>query len=259
MRRMRSLPGPPKWVTGPSPLAYVGFLICIGAALYSAAQTVVALRDSSPLAALIAGGLALFFSGLVVALAISLLARAESHAGWSSSGTTVRLNPSIAWSYGVALFGGIVGSTCYLAFVARGVVDLPFAAAGGGGATRYLMAALLAICAISLAALLRSREPGFLRVGIDGITHADMFRTRTACWVDIVDITDEAEKKARNPIVFTLKDAKQVVVPNADRYASSGAALYWMTRHYWRHPEDRDELTDGRALDRLRDEQFEPN
>lgn len=31
-----------------------------------------------------------------------------------------------------------------------------------------------------------------------------------------------------------------------------------MARHYWRHPEDRNELTDGRALDRLRNDQFEP-
>jgi hypothetical protein len=29
-----------------------------------------------------------------------------------------------------------------------------------------------------------------------------------------------------------------------------------MVRHYWRHPDDRSELTDGRALERLRDEPF---
>ena len=40
-------------------------------------------------------------------------------------------------------------------------------------------------------------------------------------------------------------------------YAPNGAALYWMVRHYWKHPEDRAELTDGRALERLRTEQFE--
>lgn len=255
---MSSLPNPPTWTTGWSPLAYFGLSVCIGAALYSAAQTVMALKDSSLPAALTAGGLAVFFSGLVAAIAVTLLASAESHAVWNNSGTTVRINSAIAWSYGVALFGGTVGSACYLAFVARGVVDLPFAVGGGGGATRYLMAALLVICVISLAALLRSREPGSLRVGLDGITHADMFRTRTALWEDILDITDEAGKRARNPIVFVVKDATQVVVPNADRYASSGGDLYWMVRHYWRHPEDRDELTDGRALGRLRNGQFDP-
>jgi hypothetical protein len=240
-------------------MAYFGILVCIGAALYSVAQTVVALMNGTPLAALTAGGLAVFFWGMVAALAITLLASAEGHADSSSTGTTVRVHPAIAWSYGVALLGGIVGSASYLVFVARGVVELPLGAPGGGGITRYLMAALLAISAISFVALLRSREPGCLQVGVEGIKHADMFRTRTARWDDIVAITDAAKKKARNPIVFAVANGEQVVVPNADRYASSGAALYWMARHYWRHPDNRDELTDGRALDRLRNERFDPN
>jgi hypothetical protein len=120
------------------------------------------------------------------------------------------------------------------------------------------MISLPVLSVTGLIALLRNREPGYLRVGVDGIEHADMFRTRRARWEDIVDVTDKADKRARNPIVFVVKDAKPVVVPNADRYSSSGAALYWMTRHYWQHPENRDELVDGRALDRLRGEQFDP-
>jgi hypothetical protein len=55
-----------------------------------------------------------------------------------------------------------------------------------------------------------------------------------------------------------LKDKKPIVVKNASGYAPSGAALYWMIRHYCRHPENRAELTDGRALERLRTEQFDP-
>jgi hypothetical protein len=161
-----------------------------------------------------------------------MLVSAKRCADWSGAGTTVRVNPVIAWFYGIALLGGVVGASCYLVFVSRGIVDLPFAASGGWSASRYLMAALLVISVTGLLALLRSREPGYLRVGVDGIEHADMFRTRIALWHDIVDITDIADKQARNPIVFVVKDAKPVVVPNADRFASSGAALYWMARHY---------------------------
>jgi len=29
-----------------------------------------------------------------------------------------------------------------------------------------------------------------------------------------------------------------------------------MVRFYWKHPESRDELTDGRVIERLRDEDF---
>jgi hypothetical protein len=45
---------------------------------------------------------------------------------------------------------------------------------------------------------------------------------------------------------------------NAGGLVPNGAALYWMIRHYWLHPENRIELTDGRALERLRNEDFEP-
>ena len=32
-----------------------------------------------------------------------------------------------------------------------------------------------------------------------------------------------------------------------------------MIQPYWKHPENRAELTDGRALERLRKEQFDPD
>lgn len=255
MRRMSSPPSPSRWVTGLLPMAILGILICIGAALYSVAQTVLAIGNNSLLAAVTAAGLGVFFCGLVAALGYTLLPLAETHAQRSAEGTTVRIKPAVAWSYGIALSGGVVGSACYVAMLVRGTENLPFAA-GNGGVTRYLMVALLVLSVVSLAALLRSREPGYLRLGTDGITHADMFRERSVRWEDIVDVTDQARRQARNPIVFVLQDGGHLVVANADRYGDSGAALYWMARHYWNHPESRDELTDGRALDRLRSAQF---
>jgi hypothetical protein len=255
---MKRLPTPTNWVSGLSLLAKFGLLVGVGGAVYSAAQTVVALLRGSLLGALTAGGLTIFFGASIAAVACTLLVSARADAGWNGSGTTVRVHPSIAWCYGVALFGGAVGSACYLAIVLRGGTDLPFAVAGRGGATRYLMAALLAVSVIGLIALLRTRESGHLRVGPDGIEHADMFRTRSARWEDVVEVTDKADKRARNPIVFVVKGAKPIVVPNADRYGSSGGASYWMARHYRQHSADRDELADGRALERLRNEQFDP-
>jgi hypothetical protein len=109
-----------------------------------------------------------------------------------------------------------------------------------------------------LIAMLHTRQPGYLRFGVDSIEHADMRRTQTVRWEDVVDVSDEADRRTRNPIVFVVKHAKPVVVANADRLASSGPALYWMARHYWQHPATRDELSDGRALGRLRNEQFDP-
>jgi hypothetical protein len=257
VRRVDRSPTPPNWEEKLSYLALFGLLVCIGGTVYFLAQTVVSvLRGSTP-AALTAGGLAVFSLGFVGAVSFTFLLSARQYAGWSGAGTVVRVHPAIAWSCGIALLGGAVGSSCFLFFVSRGLVNLPFATPGGGRVNRYLMISLLVLSVTGLIALVRSREPGYLRVGADGIEHADMFRTRRARWEDIAEVTDKADKRARNPIVFVVKGDKPVVVPNVDRYGSSGPVLYWMARHYWRHPESRDELTDGRALDRLRNEQFD--
>jgi hypothetical protein len=255
---MKTSPEPSNWTSEFSLLAKFGILVGVGSVVYSAAQAVVAVSQGSSRAAVTAIGLTVCFLGFLGAASVTVLASAKRHADWSSAGTTVRVNPAIAWCYGVALLGGVVGSFCYLWFISRGLAELPFATPGNERVSRYLMISLLVLSVTGLIALLRTREPGYLRVGVDGIEHADMFRTRSARWEDVVEVTDKANKRARNPIVFEVKDAKPVVVLNADRYGDSGAALYWMTRHYWQHPENRDELVDGRALDRLRREQFDP-
>jgi hypothetical protein len=58
------------------------------------------------------------------------------------------------------------------------------------------------------------------------------------------------------PVDVEMQDGSNHVV-NAANFTPHGVALYWMMRHYWRHPEDRIELTDGRALERLRNEDFD--
>ena len=248
---------PENWVKGLSAVAIFGLLVFVGGIAYFVAQTAASIARGLAPAAVTAGGLAILTVGFVIAIASTFVLPATQFAGWNPSGTVVRIHPVIAWSYGIALLGGAIGAACFLFFVSRGLVDMPYATPGGGRVNRYLMIALLVLSITGLAALLRSREPGYLRVGVDGVEHADMFRTRTVRWEDVVDVIDKADKRARNPVVFVMKNAGQVVIPNADRFGSSGPALFWMVRHYWQHPEARDELQDGRALDRLRNDDFE--
>ncbi|MGV0746093.1 hypothetical protein [Mycolicibacterium sp. XJ870] len=195
---------------------------------------------------------------MVATLATTWFASPTRFAESADNGTRLRINPYIAWCYGVTLVGAILGSAFYIAFISRGIAELPLATPGRDVVNRYLMISLLILSLFGLAALLRRRGAGYFRIGPDGVENADIFRTRTARWHDVVDITDKADKRSRNPIVFVLKDAKPIVVPNADRYEPNFGALYWMVRQYWQHPEDRAELTDGRALERLRNEDFVP-
>ena len=147
----------------------------------------------------------------------------------------------------------------YVIFVPRGQVHLPFTAAPGGARAMFLMGSLSLITAIGLGTLIVRREPGYVRLTLDGLVNADVLRTRTTSWADITDITDTAPTRSPyQPMCVMVKGSKPIVISNLGGYAPSGAALYWMVRHYWKHPERRDELTDGRALERLRTEDFEP-
>lgn len=256
MRRVETPPPPPNWDSGLSVLAKVAVLGFVCATVYSVAQTILALRRESIPAALTSGGMTLLYSGALATLAATWFTSPAKYADSDMRGTTLRVNPSIAWCWALTSIGGVVGSACYLLFISRGVAGLPLTTPGRDTATRYLMIGLLVLSLTGLVAILRRRGSAYLRLGADGLEYADIFRTRTARWADIVDISDAADKRTRNPIVFALNDAKPIVVANADRYEPGFGALYWMVRHYWRHPEDRDELTDGRALERLRNEQF---
>lgn len=237
---------PPNWRRGLPPLAWFGVVILIGAVVHFGLQTVRAQHSASVSGMLAAGGIAMFCLGAVTALGLTFFASAARYALWSPSGTTVRVHPAIVWTYAVALTGALVGSILSMTSSSQGAV------------TRFLLGCLLVISATGLTALLRSRQSGYVRIGPEGVTHADMFRTRSASWREVVDITDRLDTRTRNPIVLALDDGKPLTISNADRYGSGGAALYWMVRHYWIHPENRDQLVDGSALERLRNEDFEP-
>lgn len=237
---------PPNWSSGLSPLAWFGVALLIGGSVQSWVQTILSAQRASVTGTLGSCGLAVFFTGGVAALLLTFRASATQYSDWSEAGTTVRVHPAIAWVWSVALLGGAVGSAFTVWFGSVSPVS------------RYLLGALLIFSVLGLCAFARSRQTGFLRIDPEGIAFADIFRTGSARWDEIQDITDHADNRARNAIALSVGNGKPLVIANADRFASSGPTLYWMVRHYWLHPEARDELTDGKALQRLRDHDFDP-
>jgi hypothetical protein len=255
---VKELPYPENWKKWPV-LAVLGLLMFVAGTVYSVAQAAMAIHRGDYIAATITGGLAVFTFGAVASI-VAVKLRSSTLRGVSdSTGTTLRPDPVAMWFLGIALVGAVCGAAFYVIFVPRGEVDIPFTTPGREARNLSLMWGLLIIAASGLVALIVRRRSGYLRLAPNHFENADIRHTQKRAWRDVIDVTDQAPKKpSHEPIVFVMKDAKPIVVNNAGGYAPNGAALYWMIRHYWKHPEDRAELTDGRALERLRTEQFVP-
>jgi hypothetical protein len=178
--------------------------------------------------------------------------------GKSDSSGTILLPDLIGvWLTVVAFAAAIPSGLLFVIFAPRGMVDLPMTR-GDRIFDPILIGMLVFFATVGLIAMARRRGAGYLRLTPEGFENVDILFTQRGAWDEVLDVTDEAmNKQERHPIVLVMNDAKPIVVKNASGYAPSGAALYWMIRHYWKHPENRAELADGRALERLRNEQFE--
>lgn len=129
------------------------------------------------------------------------------------------------------------------------------------GQTIALVAMSFAVVG-SLAALIsgwRRGGVGYVKMTPSGVDVADIFRTEAVPWRDIAAVDDHSKinKKTRKAVVLRRRDDTEKTIDGCDFYVPNGVGLYWMVRHYWRHADDRRELVDGRATERLGDGQFD--
>lgn len=251
------LPHPPNWsrsVVRP----VLGILFASAIAVFSLAQSVVAFSRGNFVATVVAGGFALTTLSFLCGLAVLKLRSKRLIGTVDEHGTSFRPDPLLPWLLGCSFVGGAISSGLVLLLGGACEIELPFASPGRASENIY-MSALFVICLIGVYALI-VRGRFYLRLTSTGLESADILHTRSASWDDITAIADTAVQKHRyHPISFFVKDTQRPIeVNNASGYATNGAALYWMVRHYWLHPENRGELADGRALERLRTEDFVP-
>ncbi|MCH9728307.1 MAG: hypothetical protein K0U84_01245 [Actinomycetia bacterium] len=216
-----------------------------------------AFARSDLLAAAVTAGASVFCFGGCALATVGRFRRVPLRATSDSAGTVLRPEPWVGILLWVT-FGAVVSSgVLYLIFAPLDSVDIELSTFRQIRNPQLIGAAVV-LAVIGLVAYTR-RGPGHVLLSPEGFEIRDILHTKGGSWTDVADITDNAPKpKTRQPIVLVMKDGQQRIIQSADGYAPNGAALYWMVRHYWRHPEDRDELTDGRALERLRTEAFNP-
>lgn len=236
---------------------FVFAVVLFGASAAAAAtMTVDRIQRGEYLTAAITFGGAVFAFGITVVAVRGRFISVPLRTPVDSAGTLLLPDLVGMWVVGIVFFSAVPTGLLYVIFVPQGVVDLPLSR-GQEIFSPILIGALVVFSAVGLIAMARRRGTGHLRFDSAGFEIVDVLFARRGSWDDVTDITDQwTDKDIRHPIVFVMNDAKPIVIKNASGFVPNGAALYWMVRHYWLHPENRDELTDGRALERLRNEQF---
>lgn len=146
------------------------------------------------------------------------------------------------------------GISTWLMFVAWviGVLYLPlgngrhvFPICAGAGA------AFLTWCWIKL---LRQGSLSYLVLAPEGFEFSTLREPKTGKWDEVENIADKVPNEERfwNPMVMTMAGGETLLMEAPGTYTPKGTALVELVRFYWQHPELRDELTDGRAVERLR-------
>jgi hypothetical protein len=194
---------------------------------------------------------------VVEGLMLASFGRTSLRATDDSTGTKVLPDRrfSVLCFAGFAAF--IPSGVLFVIFVPRGDIDIPMSR-GMQIFSPALMGAAVVVAVVTLITAWRRGGMGYLKLTPVGIENANVAFTKSFAWDDVANVTDKAEtKRTRKAIVLCLQDGSEEIIEGADLYVPRGAGLYWMVRQYWHNPQDRFELTDGRAIDRLREGRFE--
>lgn len=202
-----------------------------------------------------------FLLPLVLAvIALQLVARGHTalRADHDSTGTLLRPDRTFSTlglsAFGVAIPIGII----FVIFTLTGDLHMfPSRRGQAGAVVLGCLATGTAVWALIIA--WRRGGIGYVKLAPSGLDIADIKNTEFVSWDDVLAVADHSEsnKKTRKAIVLRLRDGTEKTIDGADFYVPNGVGLYWMVRHYWRHADDRAELTDGRALGRLREGRFD--
>jgi hypothetical protein len=193
----------------------------------------------------------------MAALLLVSSGRTSLRAETDSDGTVLRPDRLFSTLMIVGFAFVVPSGLVFIVYAPTGRLDIPISR-GYQIFSPIVMAIAVVAAVVGLVSVLRRGGIGYLKLTPEGIDIANIISTKYVDWDDVVDVKDDTDTKrrTRKAIVFCLKDGSEEIVDGADFYVPRGAALYWMVQHYWHHADDRAELTDERALERLRDERF---
>ncbi|SEH60208.1 hypothetical protein SAMN04489835_1901 [Mycolicibacterium rutilum] len=234
--------------------AVVLSIALLGVGVFTGVWAVLWLLRGSYLTALIVCGVTVWAVGFATYFLATTVGKAKPRLESGSAGTILRPGRFVDAAFVLATGTVFVAAVLYLIFAPLGMVDyvptgvMQLAVPGG-------CVALVLFGAPTLYRMARHGGGGHLRVDPAGfeVWNGQWGTLRRGTWDEIEDITDHPAKGGKpfnEVIVFALPKGRTAVLI-ADAITGDVAALREWVRFYWRHPQHRDELGDGRALQRL--------
>ena len=197
---------------------------------------------------------------LVAAYLAVSVGGARQRVSSDSSGLTFRPDKRLSGAYFVVMAVLVPAAPLFAVLLSRGQLDLS-TTRGMQIVVSIALWVLALLAVVALAAGIRRGGGGYLKFTPTRIEIADVLKTRVVAWNDVVDVRDVASTTKANQggkaVVLCLSEGAEEVVSGLPLYVPRGVSLYWLVRHYWKHPEHRDELIDGRAPRRLAEGSFD--
>ncbi|QZT57870.1 hypothetical protein JN084_04435 [Mycolicibacterium austroafricanum] len=250
------LPDPDEWRRS-SRFAAAAIVACIGVALAYLGLGAAASTRGDYLTLAVTIGFSAFLILFASAVLLIMLGRTTSRTVSDATGFTVWPDRRTT---ALILAGSVAAIPSLLVFVVAAPLGAIEFAQTRALQTVWAGAAAVALCTVMYGLLLAWRRGGIGHVKLTPamIENVDVRSERALEWDDVVDVAAHAEsRRAPRAVVLRLRDGSEEIIGMADIYVPGGAGLYWLVRHYWKHPGDREELVDGRAPKRLAEGKFD--
>ena len=222
--------------------------------VFCTAWTFIFVSRGEYLSAVVALGFAFLTLGLVLMLAIVASRKVQPRVRREEGGIMVRPDRRVDNLLMASTFGGFLAMAFYAIFAPLDMIAIRVQR----NDERYFVfacAAAVLVGIFSLVQIIRRRGTNYVRMTADGLEMGNTVSSAERSWNDVTDVADRAQN-SRHPSGTTYiktADERTRIIPS-DWYTPGGYALRELVRFYWKHPEDREELTDGRALQRIETE-----
>lgn len=233
-------------------VAILGSLFFGAFGIFTAAWTLAFVVRGEFLNGTVALGFSVFCFGLILPLFAVLPGNVAPRVDVDDGGTTFWPDRLVEMPTHIGLLGAVTACAVYTIFAPAGVVTISVPH-NMRHSTPFVSGALMVMGVPMLWRYFRRGSTRYLRLTPSGFELEESYQTESGDWDQIKDVTDEARDKkwsTSGPIVFVMSDGSAPTIA-ANGMTPNGAALRELVRFYWEHPEARDELTDGAAVERL--------